>query len=183
MYEELTACKTLFTRYGGHPMAAGLSMAEEADVARLRKSLNQNCTLTEADFEETVHIDVPMPLAYADKAFIKELSLLEPFGPGNRKPLFAQKNISLLGGRILGKHQNVGKYLIADEAGSTYDMIYFGDLEKWNEFLCARFGKEAKELYTRRLRKDEMTVSIAYYPDLNLYAGRETVQIVMQYYC
>lgn len=184
MYEELTACKELFTRYGGHKLAAGLSMAQEADVERLRTSLNRNCRLREEDFEEIVHIDVPMPLAYADKSFIRELSLLEPFGNGNHKPLFAQKNISLLSGKIMGKNHNVGKYLIADETGNRYDMIYFGDLESWNSFLAGKYGSEAKErLYDGRLGRGEMTVSMVYYPDINSYRGKESVQIVMQYYC
>lgn len=183
MYEELTTCKELFTRYGGHKLAAGLSMAQEADVERLRTSLNRNCRLREEDFEEIVHIDVPMPLAYADKSFIRELSLLEPFGNGNHKPLFAQKNISLLSGKIMGKNHNVGKYLIADETGNRYDMIYFGDLESWNGFLAGKYGSEAKErLYDGRLGRGEMTVSMVYYPDINSYRGKESVQIVMQYY-
>lgn len=184
MYEALTECKELFTRYGGHKMAAGLSMAEEADVERLRESLNKSCTLTDEDFEETVHIDVPMPLMYADRNFIKELSLLEPFGTGNKKPLFAQKNLSLLNGRIMGKNKNVGKYRIADETGNTYDMIYFGDLDGFNGFLAEKFGRRAKErLYESGLNVGEMPISIAYYPDINSYRGRETIQIVMQYYC
>lgn len=184
MYEEMTKCKELFTRYGGHKMAAGLSLAGEEEIQLLRERLNQCCRLTEEDLEETVHIDVPMPLSYANKAFIKELSYLEPFGVGNPKPLFAQKNVSLLKGRIMGKNKNVGKYYIADDTGNTYDMIYFGDLEKLNSFLEERFGKKAEErLYEGSLRKGEILISMAYYPDINYYAGRENVQIVMQYYC
>lgn len=184
MYEEMTKCKELFTRYGGHKMAAGLSLAGEEEIQLLRERLNQCCRLTEEDLEETVHIDVPMPLSYANKAFIKELSYLEPFGVGNPKPLFAQKNVSLLKGRIMGKNKNVGKYYIADDTGNTYDMIYFGDLEKLNSFLEERFGKKVEErLYEGSLRKGEILISMAYYPDINYYAGRENVQIVMQYYC
>ena len=184
MYEEMNRLKELFLRYGGHKMAAGLSLAGEEEMKLLRVKLNQNCTLAEDDFEEIVHIDVPMPLSYANKAFIRELSLLEPFGVGNPKPLFAQKNVSLLSGKILGKNHNVGKYVIMDEAGNLYDMIYFGDLEKWHDFLTEKAGKEVKEaLYQRRLAKGELTISMAYYPDINYFAGRENVQIVMQYYC
>lgn len=184
MYEEMNRLKELFLRYGGHKMAAGLSLAGEDEMKLFRTRLNQNCTLTEDDFEEVVHIDVPMPLSYANKAFIRELSLLEPFGVGNPKPLFAQKNVSLLSGKILGKNHNVGKYVIMDENGNSYDMIYFGDLEKWHGFLTEKAGKEGKDaLYQRRLAKDELTISLAYYPDINYFAGRENVQIVMQYYC
>lgn len=184
MYEEMTKCKELFTKFGGHKMAAGLSLAGEEDVERFRQALNQNCTLTEEDFEEVVHIDVPMPLSYVSKAFIKELSYLEPFGVGNQKPLFAQKNISLLRGRILGKNKNVGKYLIADEEGHSFDMIYFGDLESFDEFLAEKFGESTRQrLYDSHLEKKEAPISMAYYPDLNYFAGRENIQIVMQHYC
>lgn len=184
MYEEMSKCKELFTRFGGHKMAAGLSLADEEDINIFRKRLNENCTLTEEDFEEIIHIDVPMPLAYANFSFVRELSLLEPFGVGNPKPLFAQKQVSLLNGRILGKNKNVGKYLIADEQGKTYDMIYFGDMEKLNGFLSERFGQEkAQMLYQRRISPGELVISMAYYPDINSYAGRESLQMVMQYYC
>lgn len=184
MYDEMTHCKELFTRYGGHKMAAGLSLAGEEEMKKLRESLNRNCTLTDEDFEEIVHIDVPMPLSYANKSFIRELSLLEPFGVGNPKPLFAQKNVSVLSGKILGKNKNVGKYQIADEEGNHYDMIYFGDLEKWNAFLLEKAGEEARQrLYQGRLRIGELSISMAYYPDINYFAGKESVQIVMQHYC
>ncbi len=184
MYEEMTACKELFTKFGGHKMAAGLSLADEAKVELLRKRMNETCKLTEEDFEEVVHIDVPMPLSYAGKAFIRELDLLEPFGTGNPKPLFAQKNVSLISGKIMGKNQNVGKYVIADENGFFYDMIYFGDLEKWNSFLEQKGGREAVDaIYSGKLKKGELTFSLAYYPDINDFAGRESVQIIMQHYC
>lgn len=113
-------------------------LAGEGDLNELRKRLNENSTLTEEDFREVVHIDVPMPLSYADNHFVKELSLLEPFGAGNPKPVFAQKNVRLLSGKILGKNRNVGKFRIADESGSGYDMIYFGDMEKLDRFLSER---------------------------------------------
>lgn len=184
MYEEMNGCKELFTRYGGHKMAAGLSMAGEAEMIRFRQKINENCTLTEEDFEEVIHIDVPMPLAYANKNFIKELSLLEPFGVGNKKPLFAQKNVKLLRGKIMGKNRNVGKYTIADETGQTYEMIYFGDMEKWDAFLEEAFGRENKDaLYSSGKLAKDMLFTMAYYPDLNYFGGRESVQIVMQHYC
>lgn len=184
MYEELSGCKELFTRYGGHKMAAGLSLLGEEQLNLFRQKINENCTLQEEDFEEVVHIDVPMPLSYVNKSFVKELSLLEPFGVGNPKPLFAQKNVRLLNGKVMGKNKNVGKYLITDENGQSYEMIYFGDLEKWDAFLTEKFGRENKDaLYQGKKPAQEMLFSLAYYPDLNYFGGRETVQIVMQYYC
>ena len=204
MYEEITACKELFMRYGGHKMAAGLSLPDEAAVETFRSRINENCRLTGEDFEEVIHIDVPMPLSYADKEFIRELSALEPFGTGNPKPLFARKGIRLLSGRKLGKNKNVGKYRIEDESGRGYEMIYFGDLERFDSFLAERFGEQAAEgLYSdsgvygsgsmpagraygssrRNPVKEEMVISIAYYPEINSFAGRESIQIVMQHYC
>ena len=161
MYEEMTKCKDLFTRYGGHKMAAGLSLAGEEQVEEFRRRLNEYCTLTKEDFEEVVHIDVPMPLSYADKEFIKQLSRLEPFGVGNPKPLFARKDVSLIRGRILGKNRNVGKYLIGDEMGNTYDMIYFGDLKKLDAFLEEKYGTAIREeLYGRGLYNKEALISM-----------------------
>lgn len=184
MYEELSKCRELFTKFGGHKMAAGFSLAGEGDLNELRKRLNENSTLTEEDFREVVHIDVPMPLSYADNRFVKELSLLEPFGAGNPKPVFAQKNVRLLSGKILGKNRNVGKFRIADESGSGYDMIYFGDMEKLDRFLSETYGEHEKEaLYSGSRSFEGLTVSMVYYPEINRYMGRESIQIVMQYYC
>lgn len=184
MYEEMTACKELFTKFGGHKMAAGLSLASEDDIESLRKRLNENCRLTDEDFEEVIHIDVPMPLALVNRQFIEEISCLEPFGVGNPKPLFARKGISILNGRIMGKNRNVGKYRIADEEGNLFDMIYFGDFEKLDTFLKERCGEETVErLYGRGVNRGEAVISMAYYPEINRYGARESIQIVMQYYC
>ena len=189
MYDEISACKELFTRYGGHKMAAGLSLPDEASVEVFRKRLNESCRLTDDDFEEVIHIDVPMPLYYANKEFIRELSCLEPFGTGNPRPLFARKGIRLLSGRKLGKNRNVGKYRIEDEAGNGYEMIYFGDMERFDLFLSEKFGRQAVDglygnsPYGNAPGKAEMVISIAYYPEINSFAGRESIQIVMQHYC
>lgn len=183
MYDEITGCKELFTRYGGHKMAAGLSLPDEETVEVFRSRINENCKLTEADFEEVIHIDVPMPLSYADKEFVRELSCLEPFGTGNPKPLFARKGIRLLSGRKLGKNKNVGKYRIEDESGRDYEMIYFGDLERFDSFLAQRFGRQAAEGLYADGGTYGMVISIAYYPEINSFAGRESIQIVMQHYC
>lgn len=184
MYEEMCACKELFTKYGGHKMAAGLSLSDEQSVDLFRKRLNENCRLNDEDFEEILHIDVAMPLAYADLTFIHELSRLAPFGVGNPRPLFARKGISLLSGKKLGKGKKVGKYRIADENGRTYEMIYFGDGERLDGFLTERYGEKAVvELYGRGVTEGTILISMAYYPDINCFGGRETIQIIMQDYC
>lgn len=180
MYEELTGCKEFFTKYGGHKMAAGLSMREE-DVKAFRKRINERCRLTEEDLEEKIHIDVAMPLSYISKGLIGQLELLEPFGIGNAKPVFAQKDIHIIHGRIMGKNRNVGKYRITDGNGGFYDMVYFGDLEAFHDFLVEKAGEYmANRLYQGE--RVDIPISILYYPDINRYGGKESIQIVMRGY-
>lgn len=180
MFEHMSECKSLFTKYGGHKMAAGLSMREE-DIEELRLKLNENCNLSEEDFKEKVLIDVPMPISYIRKDLVRQLAVLEPFGNGNPKPVFAQKNIRVCSGRLLGKNRNVGKYQVIDGQGVGIDMMYFGDMEKWHAFLDERFGTvEREKLYSKG--GAQIVVNILYYPDINVYQGRESLQIVMQDY-
>ena len=164
MYEEISACKELFTKFGGHKMAAGVSMEEE-NVEIFRKKLNENCTLTEEDLEEKVHIDIALPLAHVTMEFVEELEKLEPFGMGNSKPVFAQKDVVVLREQILGKNKNVGKYKIRDGYGDVYEMMYFGDVQAFGEY------------YRQR-----ESIFITYYPSINEYMGKKSVQIVMQNY-
>lgn len=180
MYDEMTKCKELFTKYGGHKLAAGLSLPKE-NVELFRKKLNNNCTLTDEDFEEKVLIDVPMPMDYTSFQLVEELALLEPFGNGNPKPQFAHKNVKLISGRILGVHKNVGKYVVAGESGKRFDMMYFGDLEAFNVFLCNRFGEDkVRQLYGGG--SESLAISVVYYPDINEFRGNKSLQMVMKYY-
>ncbi len=178
MFRNLTMVKDIFTKFGGHKMAAGLSLPEER-IDELKKRLNDNCSLEAEDFIPILHIDMVLPLGYADKQLIREFKLLEPFGNGNTKPVFAQKNVALLSGRIMGKNRKCFKYKVRDESGVVLDMVYFGDPDRWHDHLISRFGQEALDrLYDNR-GNGEIKVSIAYYPDINSYMGKETVQIVM----
>ena len=180
MYDEMTKCNELFTKYGGHKLAAGLSLPEE-NVELFRKALNNNCTLTDADFEEKVLIDVPMPMDYATIELVRELELLEPFGNGNPKPQFAHKDIKLISGRILGTNKNVGKYIVESAEGKRFDMMYFGDLEAFDLFLREKFGVDkVGRLYSGGTEGIE--ISVVYYPDINEYRGNESLQMVMKYY-
>ena len=181
MYDKMSECKELYTKYGGHKLAAGVSMPEE-NVEKFRRYLNEHCELSAEDFEERILIDVPMPMSYVTTDFVKQLSVLEPFGNGNPKPVFAQKNLHICKGRILGKNSNVGKYLVKDETGRQYDMIYFGNLDKWHDFLMEHFGQEERDrLY--QTGSDGIQISVIYYPDINVYQGRESLQMVMKDYC
>ena len=165
MYEELCKCQDLFTKFGGHKMAAGLSIPEEK-VQEFTKRINANATLTEDDFIPKILIDVPMPLAYVNRQLVEELKVLEPFGKGNAKPVFADKNIRIRDKRIVGKNRNVVKLTIQDMAGGTYPAVYFGDAETMMQFL------ETKDV-----------ISIVYYPEINSYMGREEIQFVISNYC
>lgn len=181
MYEAMTACKELFTKYGGHKMAAGLSMEEE-NVPILRRRLNAECSLTEEDFIPKIHIDVPMPLAYADRKLAEELSILEPFGTANPKPLFACKNVSFLSGKKLGAKGNFAKYRVLHE-GREYEVVYFGGLDKFHAFLEEKFGVGAAEKLYQYGSRCGYELSITYQLGLNSYMGRTEVQVVMQNYC
>nr|WP_296043948.1 single-stranded-DNA-specific exonuclease RecJ [uncultured Blautia sp.] len=165
MYEELVKCRDFMEQFGGHPMAAGLSIKED-NIERFRKRLNENCTLTEEDLRPKIVIDVPMPVSYISRELVEQLSLLEPFGKGNVKPLFAQKNLSVLNLRIFGKNHNVAKMKLTDGSGAPVDAVYFGEAEKFAEFV-----------------KSHERISVTYYPEINSYQGRETLQAVIRNYC
>lgn len=165
MYEELVKCRDLLTQFGGHPMAAGLSM-EEKNVEAFRRRLNENCTLTEQELIPKIMIDVPMPISYLTKQLTEQLKVLEPFGKGNTKPLFAQKNLRAMGIRILGRNRNVAKMLLMDEHGNKIDAVYFGEASEFVTFV-----------------QTHETISVTYYPEINVYQGREALQIVIKNYC
>lgn len=180
MFDEMVKCGDVFTKYGGHPMAAGFSL-EKNRIDEMRTRLNENCTLSEDDMVEKVTIDVPMPLDYINESLIDELSLLEPFGRGNEKPLFAEAHLSLLGARILGKNANVVKLRVMNRAGCVMDAMYFGDPEELREYLAEKYDRtKVQELFWGR--GSEMELDIAYYPSVNEYMGRKTLQIVIKNY-
>ena len=164
MYEELVKCSDLLEQFGGHPMAAGLSLKEE-NVEIFRRKLNELCTLTESELTPKITIDVPMPISYLSRELTEQLSVLEPFGKGNTKPLFAQKGLRVLNLRILGKNQNVAKMKLVDASGASVDAVYFGQALEFQSYV------QQKE-----------TVSVTYYPEINVYQGRETLQAVIRNY-
>lgn len=165
MYEELVKCSDLLTQFGGHPMAAGLSM-EEKNVELFRRRLNDNCTLTEQDLIPKIMIDVPMPISYLSKKLTEQLKVLEPFGKGNSKPLFAQKNLRAVGIRVFCRNRNVAKMLLIDENGIKMDAVYFGEAQEFVDFVQAHD-----------------TISVTYYPEINVFQGRENLQVVIKNYC
>ncbi|MBU5479996.1 single-stranded-DNA-specific exonuclease RecJ [Blautia sp. MSJ-19] len=165
MYEELVKCGDLLTQFGGHPMAAGLSM-DEKNINAFRQKLNENCALTEEELIPKVMIDVPMPISYLSRELTEQLKLLEPFGKGNVKPLFAQKGVRVMGLRILGKNRNVAKMKLADAEGNQREAVFFGEAQEFAKFA---------EMHD--------SISVTYYPEINVYQGRETLQVVIRNYC
>lgn len=180
MYEELNKCKLLLTKFGGHKLAAGLSLEEE-NVDRLRETLNDLSTLTQEDLIPKISIDMQMPLGYINEAFVNELELLEPFGKGNIKPVFVEKNIEILSARILGKNKNVLKMQVQDAPGTQMDAMYFGDVEAFLEFFREKYGKPAVDGLLRGQRS-KVEAAFTYYPGINEYMGQKTVQIIIQNY-
>lgn len=182
MYDRMSECRELYTRYGGHRMAAGVSMPRE-NVERFREYLNAHCGLTPEDFEEKIRIDAAMPMSYVTPELVRQLGVLEPFGNGNPRPVFAQKNLRLIRGRILGKNNNVGKYETEDSEGRRYEMMYFGDLEKWQAFLTEQYGQAACDRLYGPGGGGEIRIHAVYYPELDVYQGRERLQMILQDYC
>lgn len=186
MYENMTAVKHCFSKFGGHKLAAGMSLASrhntlEEDVEAFRKELNECCTLTEDDLIPRVHIDVPMPVSYATKKLAEDLNQLEPFGVGNPKPLFAQKDIHFIRGWKMGAKQNFARYKVRTPEGMEAEMVFFGSVDRFADFLDEKYGAgSGTSLYTSYC---DFPVSVTYQLSINTYRGNESLQFIMQNYC
>lgn len=159
MFEEMCRCRALFTKFGGHKLAAGLSLEEE-NVDRFRNTINELADLSEEDLLPKVSIDMQLPLVYVTESLVSELELLEPFGKGNSKPLFAEKNLKIISPKILGKNRNVLKFQVQDSRGNKMDAIYFGNAESCMEYM-----------------NEKEVMSLTFYPSINEYMGKRTLQI------
>lgn len=180
MYEELNKCKELLTKFGGHRLAAGLSLPKE-NVGKFREMLNKNCTLTEEEMKEKVTIDMEMPFGCVTEGLVKELELLEPFGKGNTKPVFAARDVTLLGARILGKNRNVLKLQVQDVNGYRIEAMLFHHADDFLGKLEEQYGKTEVEALLKG-RGRQIRISMTYYPDINEYMGKKTPQIVVTHY-
>ena len=161
MFAQMCRCRALFTKFGGHKLAAGLSL-EEGNVQRFRETINALCDLTEEDLQEKVSIDMQLPFPYITEQLVQELELLEPFWKGNPKPLFAGKDLRVISPRIFGKNRNVLKCRLEDMQGNQMEAVYFGDVEK-----CLKTMEEKK------------VMAFTYYPSVNEYMGRRNVQVTI----
>ncbi|MBQ8247181.1 MAG: single-stranded-DNA-specific exonuclease RecJ [Lachnospiraceae bacterium] len=179
MHKGLCECEALLTHFGGHKLAAGVSLPKD-NLDAFRLALNENAMLTEEDLTEIIRIDVDLPFGYSDEKFIKELERLEPFGKGNEKPVFAQAQITFVKGRIFGARNNVASFRVKDNAGRFFELKYFGDIPAFNRYLDAKFGEQsAARLYAG---EGNYKISVIYYPDLNTYNGRTEVQLILKDY-
>ncbi len=164
MFAQMCRCRALFTKFGGHKLAAGLSLEEE-NVQRFRETINALCDLTETDLQEKVSIDMQLPFPYITEELVRELELLEPFGKGNPKPLFAGKDLRVISPRVIGRNRNVLKCRLEDTAGNQMEAVYFGDVQA-----CLKEMEQKK------------VMAFTYYPSVNEYMGRKSLQLTIVNY-
>ena len=187
MYEGLNRCAHLLTRFGGHKMAAGLSLPEE-NLEQFRQEINRKSQLSEEDLVEKIQIDMQLPFSAVTEKFVGDIKVLEPFGKANAKPLFAERKVHVLGARILGKNRNVLKLRVEDTNGTGIDAMYFGDIEGFLNYIKQKFGDRAYQdmLSGRNVPRNRaekgIEMAFTYYPDINEYQGIKTPQIVIQNY-
>ena len=180
MYEGLNRVKHLLSKFGGHKMAAGLSMPEE-NLEQFRKEINEKSGITPKDLNEKIAIDMQLPFECVNEKFIGELAVLEPFGKGNARPVFAERQVQVESARILGKNKNVLKLQVKDLHGTRMDAMYFGDVNTFMEYVREKFGDIACECLLHG-HGHGIVMAFTYYPDINEYQGVRTPQIVIQNY-
>lgn len=178
MFDKMTEVAELFTKYGGHPMAAGLSMREE-DIDKLREQLNQKAELSEEDMAEVVRLDAVLPMSYFTVDTIRQLSVLEPCGKSNTKPVFADRNIRITRAGIVGVNRNVLKLHLLDSMGNPVAGVYFGEVEKFLTFLSEKFGSEEVDAAMHG-RENSIQFAAVYEPAVDTYSGRESVQAIIR---
>lgn len=179
--EELRACSDLLLHFGGHPMAAGLSITEE-NVERLRRRLNESANVSGEDLEGKLYIDLLVPFNYIREERIEEIRLLEPYGAGNPEPLLAVKDVCINEIRRLGKERVFLKLFLQDETGIQLEALYFGDCEKLQHDMIAAYGQEEYERLMQK-KPNNVRLSVAYNMDINEYMGVRTPQIIIRDYC
>lgn len=178
MFEELSKCKDILNRFGGHPMAAGLSL-DLSHIDELRDRLNDYTILTDEDLLAKKYIDMQLPLDYISFKLMDELSILEPFGKGNSKPIFGDKNIKIKKATILGKNRNVLKMILVNDKNISIEALYFGDIEYFENSIKESYGlNELESLY--KGRNNSIKLDILYYPAINEFRGNISLQIIIQ---
>ena len=179
MYAEMNACEDLFIKYGGHKMAGGLSMKEE-NFDEFCRRIEENCTLTKEQLQEVIRVDMELPPRFLSLKMTRELALMEPCGTDNPKPLFVTRNIRLLSARVLGRNRNVVRLGAQDDTGAGMDLIRFGDAEDFEQSILETAGRGALEGLLRGA--GNVTIDMVYYPDINVWNGRESMQYIVKDY-
>ena len=181
MYERLSACKELLSRFGGHAMAAGLSLKEK-NFPDLRRKLCEESGLEKEDFKPVVRIDAAMPIQYVTGGLMKQMELLEPFGKGNPKPLFAEQHFTVERMKVMGKNRNALRLFIRNQSGAAMEGVWFGDTEEFFSFLDREYGPETKDELLAG-RAENVDVAFTYYPEWNQYGGTRKIQLILKHYC
>ena len=181
MYSELTKVKSLLTKFGGHKMAAGISL-EEKNIDLFRKMLNENCNLTEEDLYLKVWIDIALPLEYITMDFVNQLEVIKPYGKGNEKPVFAEKNLKIISLQILGKSGNVIKMVVENQSHYRMTAVKFNSAVDFMAFLSEKFGEEEVNKALQG-QKNNLEIMATYYPEINEYNGRINLQIIIDRFC
>lgn len=180
MFEEMTKVKHLFKKYGGHSLAAGLSITEE-NIAKLKSELNQNTTLTDDDLVSKCSIDIALPISLLTFKVVDELDTIQPFGKDNDKPSFAEKDLSVLRISIIGKNKNVVKIRLRNKYGAALDGMYFGDVDNILKYIEGKYGSDELEKAMKGLTNN-ICLSVIYYPQINEYMGNKSINIIISHY-
>jgi single-stranded-DNA-specific exonuclease len=180
MIEELSKCRELMIKVGGHPMAAGLSIMPE-NIESLRKALNENSQLTEEMLKPKITIDILLPLGYLTQELVNELKLLEPFGNGNDKPLFAERDLTIKSVLVIGKNTSGLKFRVENTYGREMDALYFGDVDGFFKYIQDTYGED-EALRLKTGRRSQIKLTVTYYPAVNEYNGYKNMQIMIQNY-
>ena len=181
MYERMCECRELFVKFGGHPMAAGLSM-ERGNIDEFRRKMNEHSNLTPEQLIPKIYIDVPMPLDYVNVNLVKELSVLEPFGKDNERPVFADKNVHIVRMSTMGKEQNFLRFRLISSGGNMFQAVYFGDKEKFLDFLAEKYTRPIVEAALAG-EKCDMEISMVYKPEIDDFRGVEELKFEVRNYC
>lgn len=180
MYDALNSVSDIFIKFGGHAMAAGFSLPSSR-VEELRDRLNANCDLQEEDFKTILKIDADVPFAYISPTLVDQLALLEPTGAGNEKCYFARKNVEIVSAVFFGDSKNVGRYRVKDSDNRISELTLFRKNEELQKYLSEKYGEQkVKDAYAG---KDSVQFSVAYYPRWNEYAGRKSIQLIIEDFC
>ena len=178
MFEELTAVKDVFTKFGGHPMAAGVSLPTEK-IEELRRRLNENCTLTEDDMQEIITIDCDMPLSYITESLVESMGLLAPFGTGNTKPLFALKNVKIAKASYMGKEGQYLRLTLINENGAQMTGLLFRNVPEFEALAVAKYGRSAWDgLFSGN--SSNVAMDMVYEPSINEFRGHKNIQIMIE---